>query len=162
VVKPGRSARPFSWASEVREVAGDYLLRQVVIECPGCESRTETNLVPGGDHEPVVRVACGTCGFSAERAYGQRPWPQPGSDGRITDPWFHATLWLQSRCAGHVLWALNLKHLAYIEEYVISRVRNRNEFSQFGAALGEQLPKWLILAKNREAVLRSVADIRSR
>jgi hypothetical protein len=162
VVKPGRSPRSFSWASEVRQVAGDYLLQQVAIECPGCESRTETNVVPGGDHEPVVRVACGSCGFSAERAYGQRPWPQPGSDGRITDPWFHAMLWLQSRCAGHVLWALNLQHLAYIEAYVISTVRNRNEFSQFASGLGEQLPKWLVLAKNREAVLRSIAEIRRR
>jgi hypothetical protein len=162
VVKPDRSVRRFSWAAEVRQVAGESLLRQVVIECPGCNSCTETNLVPGDGSESVVRVACGTCGFSGERAYGSRPWPEPGPDGRITDPWFHAALWLQTRCAGYVLWALNLRHLAYIEEYVRSRDRNRDEFTQFGSALGEQLPQWLVIAKNRDAVLRSVAHIRSR
>lgn len=163
MTKPERSVRrSFSWASEVRQVADDYLLRQVLIECPSCNSRTETHPAPGGGHEATVRVACQACGFTAERAYGQRPWPQPGSDGRITDPWFQAPLWLQTRCAGHVLWALNLKHLAYIEQYVQSGLRDRNEFTQFGSALGEQLPKWLVLAKNREPVLRSVADLRRR
>ncbi|HTW07841.1 MAG TPA: hypothetical protein VME46_10035 [Acidimicrobiales bacterium] len=51
-------------------------------------------------------------------------------------------------------------HLDYIEDYVRSSVRARREFTQFGSALGEQLPEWIVLATNRDAVLRSAEELR--
>lgn len=147
--------RPLSWASEVRQVAIGHLLREILVACPRCHARTETHLTDGS-----AGLACPWCGFAARRPYGQRPWPRPGHDGQMTDPWFGAALWLQARCAGHVLWALNFDHLSYIEDYVAAGVRARREFSQFGSALGEQLPTWIVTAKNREVVLRTSARLK--
>lgn len=167
MVKPTRSRRrTFSWASEVREVARDSLLREVVVACPNCQARTSTRLRTAPKNfrpaETMVRLACGACGFTAERQFGNQPWPKAGTDGQMVDPWFQAALWLQTRCVGQILWALNPQHLSYIHDYVASDVRGRREFAQFGSALGEQLPEWMVLAKNRPALLRSIAELGER
>jgi hypothetical protein len=80
--------------------------------------------------------------------------------GEARDPWFGARLWLQAEVTGHLLWAANPEHLRYIEQYVSSRTRARREFTQFGSALGEQLPGWLVSAKHRDAVLRAITRMR--
>jgi hypothetical protein len=62
--------------------------------------------------------------------------------------------------AGHLLWAANWEHLGLIERYVSSKTRSRGEFTQFGNALGEQFPEWLVSAKNRDAVLKAIIRMR--
>jgi hypothetical protein len=89
-------------------------------------------------------------------------WPDR-SESVVRDPWFGAALWLQSPCLGHTLWAVNEEHLAYIERYVrAERRRDRAESKLFNSALGEQFPKWMVLAKHRDSLLRTIDDLRGR
>lgn len=66
---------------------------------------------------------------------------------------------LRTDCAGHTLWAANLAHVAYLEEFIGAHHRPRKEP---GAAqeLGHHLPRWMILARNRAKVLRGLTRLR--
>jgi hypothetical protein len=106
------------------------------------------------------RCVCVRCGYSDARlvrglpAYSyRRDWHK------------RLNLWLQTACCGHVLWALNEKHLEFLERYVSAMLRERRPDAQFGwsnHSLAGRLPQWLTAAKNRPDVLRCLQCLRSR
>jgi hypothetical protein len=58
---------------------------------------------------------------------------------------------------------VNNAHLDYIEAYVCAgHRRDRSPMKLYNSALGEQFPKWMVLAKNRAAVLKTIARLRER
>jgi hypothetical protein len=75
-------------------------------------------------------------------------------------------VWLQQPCCGEVLWAYNGPHLRFLAEYVGAELRERwpdtNEGWQPLGGLGRWLPRWVLLAKNRKAVLRGIEALRER
>lgn len=128
-----------------------------LVACPGCGRPVRLRSLADSS-----RLACGSCGLLREVSVDRGcALPSPVLDqGEARDPWFGARLWLQAEVAGHLLWAASPEHLRYIERYVSSRIRARGEFTPFGGALGEQLPGWLVSAKNRDAVLRAITRMR--
>lgn len=148
--------RRHSWASEQRDFATWELIKQGVdVHCLRCSGKA---LVRRDGTES--RITCGACGFSRVSGFGLI-WPD-GSQPIVRDACFGAALWLQTACAGHVLWAVNEDHLTHIEGFVAARQRRDRSSRLFNSALGEQFPKWMVLAKNRAAVLASIEELRQR
>lgn len=148
-----RQFRRFSWASEVREAARSALFQEVLVACPSCGQPAWAKSLSDS-----ARLVCGSCGLFRETGEGQACSPVFGP-GEVRDSWFGARLWLQADVAGHLLWAANWQHLLLIQRYVASGTRSRAEFTQFGRAIGQQLPRWLVSGKNRDALLRTIARL---
>lgn len=150
-----REFRRFSWASEVRSAARDALFQDVLVECPDCGRPAWVRSLADS-----ARLTCGPCGLFRETEEDRASSPVLNRD-EARDPWFGARLQLQAEVAGHLLWAANPQHLEYIERYVSSRTRSRGEFTQFGSAIGEQLPGWMVSAKHRDPVLKAIIRMRA-
>jgi hypothetical protein len=71
-------------------------------------------------------------------------------------------LWLRVACCGRTLWARSARHLTLLESYVAATLRERLHDNWPDREYLATLPKWLCLAKNRAAVLRGFAALRSR
>ena len=99
-------------------------------------------------------VSCTGCAF-------RQHWR--GSQLSINGPkdwYFGLPLWLQISCCGNVLWAYNLAHLEFIENYVSATLRPRRPWRTRSAA--SMLPQWVTAAKHRAAVLTAVERLRAR
>lgn len=67
-------------------------------------------------------------------------------------------LWLQTPCAGHVLWVYDAVHLDFLERYVSAGLRGQ---APGNASLASRLPRWIEDATNRDAVERGLARLRA-
>jgi hypothetical protein len=72
------------------------------------------------------------------------------------------------RCVGHDLWARNGEHLAFLEQFVSARLRERpavdttKAYFSRNRHLSSRLPGWMKESKNRQAVLKGLAQLRSK
>jgi hypothetical protein len=101
------------------------------------------------------RVVCSRCTFYAE---------PPASSPHVTrdeacDRAFGLPLWLQTPCAGHVLWAWNEWHLDFMERYVAADLRERSP--NINRSLASRLPAWIKSAKHRDEVLKGIRRLRT-
>jgi hypothetical protein len=146
----------------------------VLVLCPRCAACAHLRWLSAhherrGDREVRLaghRLTCGSCGHTADwlREFSWQAPPVIGPGPRLDG--FGLDVWLQVPCSGEVLWAYNEAHLRFLEEYVGADLRERwpdtNEGWQDLGGLGRKLPKWMLSAKNREAVLRGLAAMRER
>jgi hypothetical protein len=105
-----------------------------------------------------ARLVCGGCGLTKEGA--GESYTLGSNYGPPTDPFMKLDLWLQAPCCGQTLWAYNPEHLDFIEGYVSADLRQGRGNSGWG--LASKLPRWMILRKNRDEVLRGVGKLRRR
>jgi hypothetical protein len=80
-----------------------------------------------------------------------------GVPDALVDSCFGLPLWLQTTCAGHVLWAFNARHVAYLKEFVSADLRERR--GTVNASVASRLPGWLKQAKHRGEALRAVGRL---
>jgi hypothetical protein len=61
------------------------------------------------------------------------------------------------------LWARNLEHLAFLEEFVDAKLRERpsRAHGYRNKLLVSRLPLWIKSASNRDAVMAALAKLRS-
>ncbi|MBT2450712.1 hypothetical protein J7F03_27300 [Streptomyces sp. ISL-43] len=107
------------------------------------------------------RMTCSPCGALAEweaevRGAGLRGAVLGGTE----DPFFRRPLWLQTRCAGRVLWAYNEEHVDALAAYVGARLRERGTGSPT-RAMFPRLPAWMKTAGNRSEVLAGLDALRA-
>jgi hypothetical protein len=73
-------------------------------------------------------------------------------------------LWFKSGFRNQVFWALNEKHLAYLEQVISAGLRERAVFSgrriRQNQAMPFVLPAWLLSAKNRPDLLHLIARLK--
>jgi hypothetical protein len=124
-----------------------------LVACPRCQGPAE--VVVQDSITALPRVVCSRCSYAEAKKWS----------GRVADsaPVDHSTglpLWLQSPCAGHVLWAWNAWHLDFIERYVSADLRERTP--NINMSLASRLPRWIKSAKNRDAVLKGIARLRGK
>lgn len=124
--------------------------------CARCGRGLERRERRPGPHPAKVRVRCPGC---AALNYVPVSWA-PVREGDAYDPHFGFDLWLQTRCAGEVLWAYNAEHLAFVRDFVAAPIRER--VPNANSSLASRLPAWIKLARNREAVLRAVVRLERR
>lgn len=163
----------------------------ILVECPGCGGCAHVlPRKPGSAGvSSQRRVTCLRCGYARDaanwrdrresrpnwrkerRANGQRrqassswytppgaphpPHPSP------TDTFLGLPLYLQTPCAGHILWALNPRHLAWLESFLAAGLREDAAPMRRKTAVSA-LPQWLILAHHRDEALRAVSRLRAR
>ncbi|MFF7367771.1 hypothetical protein [Streptomyces tricolor] len=150
---------------------GDPLVRytgRILVVCPGCGGRALVTPRPGLPPPRYVsellvlprRLTCAGCGatagWSADVRGAGLVAAQPGG---TEDPFFRRPLWLQTRCAGRVLWAYDVEHLEALGAYVGAVVRERGGASPTRAMFA-RLPRWLKESGHRAEVLAGLERLR--
>ncbi len=142
---------------------------RVLVVCPRCGGRAL--VVPRPDlpapryatellYQPR-RLACAGCGAVADWAAAMRDNALIGvAPGGTEDPFFHRPLWLQTRCAGHVLWACNEEHVDALAAYVGARLRERGGLSPTRAMFA-RLPAWMKTSEHRAELLAGLKTLRA-
>ncbi|QES58624.1 hypothetical protein DEJ51_01400 [Streptomyces venezuelae] len=149
--------------------AGGWLARfagRMLVVCPRCEGRAL--VIPRPDlcaPEHLAspfharRLACGGCGAVADWNPGGRARLVGTVLGGSEDPYFRRPLWLQTRCAGHILWAYNEDHVDELSAYVGARLRERGGVRPT-MAMFARLPVWMKRSDRRTEVLAGLDTLR--
>lgn len=117
---------------------GDRHERLVV--CPRCSGCARLIDVTGPPNDQR-RLSCTACGAVVERPAGFR-W------------------WLRTRCCGQVLRASSAEHLALLQAFIGSPLRERLRENWPDRELLARLPRWMILARHRDEVLRAIERLK--
>jgi hypothetical protein len=119
------------------------------VKCPNCSKEAAAQMRPtgerGGFREPTLelgagRILCRSCGFAREV-------PPQESGGY--------ELWYATTFRGHRLWACNRKHLSFLIAWFSGDLR-KADLGIGDRDIVESFPRWMISAKNRPGVLRSL------
>jgi hypothetical protein len=137
--------------------SGEVLV--VCPQCSGCVVSRRQDPAARGSFAPR-RAACSRCGFNSR--WEGRHIAAGALRRPVVDDYFGLELWLQAPCAREVLWAYNHRHLAKLEEFVAASLRERRttDLGWRNSSLHSRLPRWMKLAKNRDAVLRTIARLK--
>lgn len=130
-------------------------LDEFLVECPKCGKPGTVQVVTTVAKKVIPQFACPSCGHIEQ---GLRE--SSVIIGTWVDPYLRIPLWLQTECCGEILWAYNRRHLAFLKEIVGSKLRDIGEPGR--PNLGNKLPKWMLLAKNRDEVLRQIDRLMSK
>jgi hypothetical protein len=139
-------------------------MEDTLVVCPQCSGRAVSRQVTTEERPGWFsprRLGCTRCAYTKDwsnRAISRR-WHE------VRDDYFELPLWLQTPCCGEVLWAYNEAHLAYLEDFVRARLRERQRDPKYGwsnHSVASRLPQWMKAGKNREVVLKGLGRLRSR
>ncbi|MER5206448.1 hypothetical protein [Streptomyces sp. NPDC002825] len=139
--------------------------RRVLVVCPRCGGRALVTPrpdlpAPGNPLFEPRRLTCGGCGAVAEWTAEQRGRALVGVvPGGTEDPFFRRPLWLQTRCAGRILWAYDEEHVDALAAYAGARLRIRHASPTLG--MFARLPAWMKSANHRDEVLAGLATLRT-
>ena len=75
------------------------------------------------------------------------------------DPFFGYPLWFQSSVGRDVLWAYNRRHLSLIRNWAGATIRQKSGRSH--RSLLASMPTWIKLARNREAIVKTIERLQS-
>lgn len=113
-----------------------------IVPCPGCSKPVDFQ---------DRRVSCIHCGYSKE-------FKEDGTWFKfvpLTVPMDH---FLSVPCCGHKLWAVNLQHLDFLENYVGAALRQR--LPNMNQSMASRLSQWMKDAKNRDEILVCIKRLR--
>ncbi len=135
----------------------------ILVRCPHCASRSHLiKLVDDSRRRTGYRFVCDVCARSFVWSHvHDRSIPLPSMGPHLAG--FGLDLWLQSACCGEILWAFNEPHVDFLEEFVSAALRERCKPAwgwSPNSALESRLPRWIQLARNRPAVLKSLRTLR--
>lgn len=137
---------------------------EFLVRCPRCSQRAHVIPLADGHAKasaaPALfaprRCVCPSCGYAQD-------WRKRdiGIGREAIDWYFRLPLWLQTPCCGHILWAYNADHRAYLDAYVRATLRepaapvtlSRNR------SLVSRLPLWMKRKENRADVLKALARL---
>ena len=149
-----------------------------VVRCSRCQ-RSAMVLAEPGKHRYTLnayskkrmRFVCSNCGLNKEmisptdytRHHVKVAHSDTWQDGFVTvggpfDWYFGFPLYFQIPCCGRVLWAFNLPHLLYLEEYIQSDLREDGHTYYLSTI--SRLPQWMTSAKNKADVLRCIHKLK--
>jgi hypothetical protein len=102
--------------------------------------------------------ACGdTCEYEAQISFHAQ------HEGRMTDPVFGLSLWLQKEFRGDLFWAYNYEHLEILRRYIGAKLRERGieprNTIRKNSAMLSRLPVFIKKAGNREALLKLTDEL---
>lgn len=131
----------------------DDFYREAWVRCPSCEKKAIAKV----DFEKTTaRLYCVHCGYNKETT----TLIQNGTLKMAAHHYFEAELWLKISFKKEVFWALNDKHLEYLERYISASLREHTDRTHF--TLLEKLPKFYHEAKNREGLLKIIAKLKNK
>jgi hypothetical protein len=132
---------------------------EFLVRCPRCGAQARvTPLGADAGSRPAcaARCTCAHCGHHQERN---------GSAIAITDGvdwYFGLPLWLQTPCCGHMLWAYNARHLAFLEAYVRAQLREAPAAEGWARnqTLASRLPRWIKSGRHRDDILAGIERLK--
>jgi hypothetical protein len=132
---------------------------EMLLVCPKCQGCARSVMTEA--FQSARRLTCTRCGHTRE---SDGVPVRPRASDLERDVYFGLALWLQTPCAGEVLWAYNRRHLSLLESFVRAkhRERPREATMRRNKSVASRLPKWLKSAKHREQVLRAIDKLRTR
>ncbi|MFG2495599.1 hypothetical protein ACGFSD_31815 [Streptomyces caniferus] len=105
------------------------------------------------------RLACRGCGTVADWEPEVRGAGLVAANpGGTEDPFFRQPLWLQTRCAGQILWAYNEDHVTELSDYVGATMREHGASPT--RAMIPRLPRWMKSSAHRSDVLAGLETLR--
>lgn len=117
-----------------------------IIECPSCQ-------------KPVdffnLQITCIQCGYNKQFEKEDSRFPYFILNGSVP-----IIDYLQIPCCGEELWAYNLEHLIFIEDYVTANIRSRKP--NINKSLISRLPQWIKSAKNREQIVKAIQSLKQK
>lgn len=128
--------------------------KEVWVACPSC---TKKAIATVNFEAKIARLLCVHCGYNKETTTALIP---KGTIDMSANWYFDVDLWLKAPFRNEVFWAYNDKHLEYLERYISATLREHKDRSGF--TLLEKLPKFYHEAKNREALLKIIAKLKSK
>lgn len=102
----------------------------------------------GPPQRRTVHLSCPGCGSRSEAELRWAPMPVGEPHDRLSG----LPLWLQAPFRGHLLWALNARHLEWLRGYVGAALRERTP--HVNRSLASRLPGWVKAGRSRESILR--------
>ncbi|MFD4694077.1 hypothetical protein [Streptomyces sp. NPDC058463] len=150
---------------------GQWLVQftgRVLVVCPRCGGRALVVPLPGMEAPKYFsallfrprRLTCAGCGAIADWTAEERGAGLVGAvPGGTEDPFFRRPLWLQTRCAGRILWAYDEEHVDALAGYVGARLRERHASPTMG--MFARLPAWMKSAERRDEVLAGLETLRA-
>lgn len=140
----------------------DYL-RVVFCKCPRCGKRSMIQAesryaIPWQPTD--VSFTCASCTL-------RHGWPIPNwksdfanfNPANGCEPYFGYTVWAVGQLGNHVLAILNRQHADDLSAFVALTDRPRPANSKW--SMVNRLPRWILLGKNRERVIRLIAELRA-
>lgn len=128
----------------------------ILVRCPKCKHcasvRSREDVAGSMPSRTLLRCSCTEC---THQWRIELSGDIPGDPSNPEIP-----LWLQTRCRGNILWALNAEHLDDLEHLIKGRMRKMTYAYTYFRPW--RLPKWMIYAKNREAVLKGIQRLRAK
>lgn len=142
--------------------------RRVLVVCPRCGGRALVLPRPGLDEPKHFmallfrprRLGCAGCGAVADWTARERGAALVGVVvGGTEDPYFRRPLWLQTRCAGRILWAYDEEHIEALAAFVGAGLRER--YTSPTMSMFARLPGWMKSAARRDEVLAGLETLRT-
>lgn len=132
----------------------DFLF-EFYVKCPQCGKFAYVKSFPNEKgsylfYEKRV-LTCENCGFT--RIY-KKKYGSIGND---------FLLWLEANCSGKRLWAYNLAHLQYIEQFINATLRQdyKNEIGYKNTSMLTRLPSWLADGKHRDEIIKCIDKMKA-
>ena len=126
---------------------------EVWVVCPVCAKKA---ICKSFEEFKKARLFCVHCGCNKEVSTSL---DKNGTILGAAHLFFHAELWLKAAFKNDLFYALNDKHLEYLERYIGATLRESMDRQHF--TLLEKLPRFYHEGKNREALLRIITKLKN-
>jgi Zn ribbon nucleic-acid-binding protein len=143
----------------------DFLKYDIPVVCPACSQQAIVQSKGGifaRAAEQEIKVVCVHCGYNKQLTEKTTTTGKHAGQyviGEPIDPFFHLPLWLTTSFENNILWAYNREHLEVLRQHIAAELRERHGQNILNKSIGSRLPKWMTAKKNREAVLKKIADL---
>lgn len=132
----------------------------ISVVCPNCQK--EAVVKKESERQFSEReCVCPHCGFKKD--WNGKILSYFWNENEMFDPAFHYSLFFQTSCKGHNLWAFNREHINFLKNWIGADLREKCERDyQCHGALESTLPKWMTAKKNRATVLKALKKLRKK
>lgn len=131
--------------------------QEVAVVCLQCEKKAVAKV----DYDTKkARLLCMHCGYNKETSTMLSAFGINTHFKTEASTYFKATLWYIAPFKTDLFWAYNEQHLLYLEKYINAKLREHKDRSHF--TLLEKLPKFYHEAKNREALLKVIDQLKNK
>ena len=130
---------------------------EVCVVCPQCAKKASTKV----NYETnSTRLFCENCGYNKDKTIESNHFGIKANFKKSANSYFDVSLWYVAPFKNDYIWAYNLEHLTYLENYIAAKQRQSKDRTHF--TLLEKLPKFYHEAKNREALLKMIDKLKKK
>ena len=135
----------------------DLFEYEVKRNCPYCGTQIQYNSQLTTKIKKDIEVSCSSCKitlcYTPRVSKSRNFW----NDGECIE----FDYWYQTNFKSNNLWAINLKHIQFLEDYVSATLRERY-IHKYGMMLAERLPQFIKSKKNRTALLKALQKLKEK